>query len=623
MSNDNPIDESGLRFYGLGIVSQTKPRGSNFVMVTPIEKISMGQGQMSKMQDVYDISSVDVNGTPTNEKIVGETHVKATWLPLSEGNRQTAPDVVEGETVRLFKYGTKNEYYWSTLYREPSIRRLETVLYAWGNLPTGNVPWDKTSSYWFEASTHDKYLHWHTSQSDGEAFAYDFKIDTAASTVTLTDNVGNTMFIDSKNTLYRLQNADGSYSELNKGQYTTYAVNHARIKAPVVHIETPSFKIVGSAESDYHNHAFVNVDKDAQVAELGSGNDAHIKMEKGDTTVKSVGTYTEESGSKITKNKTSVTESGSSVQKYGSTEIHAESSSVSLAKSSSKVEDMSEEYGNSTKKVIVAKEEFGIQDKKAEKVTEKLGVLATTAGTIDQSSQSKTVKSDKVEETYGDQSTTAKTKTESLDSLTATVSGKEERKVGDYLLESSKEVDIRSAKGIKLTDSTISNLDVPGKVKLGGKDLATEIETLKTKTRGLGSDLEEVSNRVDEAELATKTLVDRTKENEQKASELHDKVKSGDEASGQISNRVTEVEERVGNLERKVEKLEARMEEAERRLTEHDKKFEEVFAKIAEVAAAAAEASKAAAAAAATANGAADAAAAAGAAASAPASPTV
>ena len=148
-------------------------------------------------------------------KSVGEAIIKAKWVPLGHSNRITPPDVVKNESVIIMKFGDTDEYYWTTIFREPMLRRLETVLYAFGNLAKGLVKWDKTSSYWFEVSTHDKYLHLKTTKSNGEAFEYDVKIDTDKSNLTIKDNIDNQIVLDSPSKTITLKQTEGSMVELS------------------------------------------------------------------------------------------------------------------------------------------------------------------------------------------------------------------------------------------------------------------------------------------------------------------------------------------------------------------------------------------------------------------------
>lgn len=91
----------------------------------------------------------------------------------------SSPDVIENETVAVFKYADTGLFYWTTMFREPKIRRLETVMYAFGNLQAKLVPFDKTRHIGSRLVPNDKHIHLHTADSDGEPYKYDIYLDTA------------------------------------------------------------------------------------------------------------------------------------------------------------------------------------------------------------------------------------------------------------------------------------------------------------------------------------------------------------------------------------------------------------------------------------------------------------
>lgn len=192
-------ETSLLRLYSLGIVVEDKPVGSDFVMASPIETLNMQPG--GSIKD----SSTKFEGTLKNSsgknfatEMSSSNYLKAKWLAFGQSNRITAPDVVRNETIVLFKYGDVDEYYWTTIFREAELRRLETVLYAWSNLKSGISAFDKSTSYWLEVDTKKKSVKFHTAMNDGENTEYDIVIDTKQGTFLLTDKKGNKFFLDSQ-----------------------------------------------------------------------------------------------------------------------------------------------------------------------------------------------------------------------------------------------------------------------------------------------------------------------------------------------------------------------------------------------------------------------------------------
>lgn len=197
---------TGLRYYSLGIVTKTKPEDTDYIMVKPIEVMPMSSGKIDdedeEVAETHEHESEieDASGVVRGEKVFSEEAIVAKWIRLGSSQRISSDDVVEGETVRIFRYGETEQYYWSPCMREPTIRGKEHVLYAWSNVEgggRGEESFDKDSSYWIEVSTRDKHVRLHTSMNDGEPFSYDITLDTASGVFSIDDNDGNSMVLDS------------------------------------------------------------------------------------------------------------------------------------------------------------------------------------------------------------------------------------------------------------------------------------------------------------------------------------------------------------------------------------------------------------------------------------------
>lgn len=247
--------ESGFRFYSFGIVAVTKDRNTSLIKVVPIEDITLATGRsestnitssgnskpnvksneakstapISKQTMSYNVEVKDHKGVSRSDGVTGDLMVVAKWTAFGQSNRITAPDVQHGETVMLFQAFDTDEYFWTSMMNEPSIRRQETVCYIFGNIPSGSVPWDKSTSYWVEVSTHDKHVKLHTSKNDGEAVGYDFTIDTDKGTFTIADTAGNEVVLDSV-----------------AGSLNATLISSVTIKAPKTKVDG-DFEVTGSS----------------------------------------------------------------------------------------------------------------------------------------------------------------------------------------------------------------------------------------------------------------------------------------------------------------------------------------------------------------------------------------
>lgn len=191
--------KSGLFLYSLGIVVESKKFSVDEIYVTPIEHLNIENVKMIKdSNSEFKNELPDKDGKISSSSARSSTTLIAKWIPFGHSNRTTAPDVVKNETVILFKYADVDEYFWTTIFREPSLRRLERVLYSYSNLPSAIKEYTKESSYWTLVSTKDKMIHLHTSINDGEHCGYDITCDTKQGIYKAIDTKGNFVEFNSR-----------------------------------------------------------------------------------------------------------------------------------------------------------------------------------------------------------------------------------------------------------------------------------------------------------------------------------------------------------------------------------------------------------------------------------------
>jgi hypothetical protein len=245
-------DTSKLKFYSMGIVTVTKPRNTSIITVWPGEQFNLTDGPISKDITIRAISLPNADGKIHSSGTTSTKTIQASWIPLSDSNRMTAPDVVMNETVMLYRYADTNEYYWTTIFVEPSIRRLEIVTYAYGDLRTPLQQWDENSSYWITWDTVNKKVHLHTSKSDGEPYTYDVIIDTKIGKVTVQDDIKNSIELDSaKSTLTVNTNKEvivnTQLAEVNATTSATITTKTATVNASsVLQVNSPNSNFSGN-----------------------------------------------------------------------------------------------------------------------------------------------------------------------------------------------------------------------------------------------------------------------------------------------------------------------------------------------------------------------------------------
>jgi hypothetical protein len=181
------------------------------------------------------------NSKTINESITITNVIEASYLDLMS-NRSGPPDIVKGEQVLLFQYSDTDEYYWFPLGRDDDLRRLEHYRISVSDDQKTVKILDKNNTYYIELDTlHDKAITIATSKSDGEKYKYHFKIDANNNTVTLQDDIGNEIWLESDIPRIMLKNSSDTIVDLNDKDILFGAPRDIVIKADrQILINTPN-----------------------------------------------------------------------------------------------------------------------------------------------------------------------------------------------------------------------------------------------------------------------------------------------------------------------------------------------------------------------------------------------
>lgn len=247
---------SKLRFYSLGLVAVNKNLKLDTIEVTPIEDFPMLDGEITDNREKYSANALDASGAATNVEVDTTATIKAKWLPISNSNRKTSPDVRRGETVVLYKFADSDAYWWNTLFDDNNLRRLETVIYAFSNNSKEGPVNDSDSTYFLEVSTHRKIIHIHTSKSDGEPFSYDVQINAKEGRIVITDDVGNFIVLNSADKRITVQNVSESTIDINDKNINITAPETITLTAKniIVNASEAISSIAGTDISDKANN---------------------------------------------------------------------------------------------------------------------------------------------------------------------------------------------------------------------------------------------------------------------------------------------------------------------------------------------------------------------------------
>jgi len=233
-----------MKFYSLGIVAANKALNSKVIECTPIEDSPMSDGQLTSQVTTTTTKSQKADGTPYHISINQTNTISATWIPLGDSNRQTAPDVRRGETVMIYRFADQDKYYWQEYSFDLNLRKLETVVHAYSGTQDEGASTTGENSYFTEISTHEGIAHLHTSKANGEPFGYDIQVNAKTGFIQIQDDVGNTFSLNSVNSQLEMINKNGSLVNIQGPNITINAPGTINITAgSAINITSPNTNI--------------------------------------------------------------------------------------------------------------------------------------------------------------------------------------------------------------------------------------------------------------------------------------------------------------------------------------------------------------------------------------------
>lgn len=220
---------SCFKIVSIGTVAENKALSSKVISVSPIEQLTMFNGEVRSNPVALETTGLDRNGNNFATSVATDNVVQATWLPFGS-NRKTAPDVRRGERVLIWATADADQYYWTVTGMDDRLRKLETVVWAFSANPAESSAGDEFDNcYYLEMSTHNKSITLQTTTLNGEPYAYTCQFNLAEGAFILQDDDGNLVEIDSKEKRISLNNSANSKVDLKAGKIAISAPEEVSI----------------------------------------------------------------------------------------------------------------------------------------------------------------------------------------------------------------------------------------------------------------------------------------------------------------------------------------------------------------------------------------------------------
>ena len=216
-----------IKEYSIGYCLVNKEPNTDIIRAVPTDVFPMVDGELVDHAEKYNASGRDSFGGGYSEEMETTIGIKCKWL-CQDANALTSPDVRRGAKVRIYRMGNSDQFYWTLYTNTDNHQKLETVIRGYSNTQDENAVADEANTWIQGVDTRDnkEIIFGKTTKSDGEAYAYDTRIDAKNSRIFFKDDDGNEILLDSKNAIIRLQNSYGTFIELNKDKINMSCVDY-------------------------------------------------------------------------------------------------------------------------------------------------------------------------------------------------------------------------------------------------------------------------------------------------------------------------------------------------------------------------------------------------------------
>jgi len=198
----------------IGRAAEDLPDGSVRLKVIIPQLMPAASGSVEAGTAEVVVETQRPDGTPEQVRATTTNTITASFI--GESNLKYPPTVRKGEQVVLYQFGDSDLYYWRSMGRDPELRMRDVWRVEVSNKTARNAPLTDDNTYYLELNTKTSSVTLKTSNTQGEKARYLVNIDGKAGQLSITDNLNNSLFIDSTAPQVRLANGNGSMLDLFK-----------------------------------------------------------------------------------------------------------------------------------------------------------------------------------------------------------------------------------------------------------------------------------------------------------------------------------------------------------------------------------------------------------------------
>lgn len=251
---DTKINASILQPYSVGLAAANLKVGQTDLEVWPKEKYTHTDGEVTDHVTNTTTTGVDASGNHYSETVDTSLSIRAKWLSRDPWLKFPGL-VMRGEYVQLWRLGDSDEYYWELMGISNHLRRKDLLLLVISNTMDENTTeLTAHNSVFFELNTLDKHITLSTPNNDGEKCRYTIQLNYGDSNFSLSDDIGNSIVMDSIAELIQLKNRSNTFMRLDKNRLIGEALEEIRFKTKNFNVESLQTRLSGQTlELNYNS----------------------------------------------------------------------------------------------------------------------------------------------------------------------------------------------------------------------------------------------------------------------------------------------------------------------------------------------------------------------------------
>lgn len=234
-----------LKPYSVGQAAANLTIGQTELMVTPTEKFTHLDGEVTDHVTTVTTSGKDGNGNNYSDITEASVAIKAKWL--SRNPWVKFPGLVRrGEYVQIWRVGDTDQYYWELMGLSNHLRRKDILLLVISNTREEDTKeLTAQNSVFFTIDTVDKHVTLSTPKNDKELAAFFVQLNWGAGNFSLSDDKGNSFVLDSPKALWLIKNSLNSLIKVEGGGIDIEAPEYVKINTKLFDLQSTTTTMKG------------------------------------------------------------------------------------------------------------------------------------------------------------------------------------------------------------------------------------------------------------------------------------------------------------------------------------------------------------------------------------------